>query len=95
MKTFLFFNLRFFQIFSSSHRLLGDRLFSLVFKPFVYNLFIAGESKKDILETMENMKRKQHLNPLLSPMLEDDPDQEETPCPRKRYNNEDAKFYTN
>ena len=52
---------------------MGDRLFSLAFKPFVYDLFIAGETKEDISETMRAMEKRVGLKPLLSPMLEDDP----------------------
>lgn len=55
---------------------MGDRLFSLAFKPFVYDLFIAGETKEDISETMRAMEKRVGLKPLLSPMLEDDPSQE-------------------
>jgi len=38
----------------------------------VYDLYIAGDSRKEILQTMERME-KRGLKPLLSPMLEDSP----------------------
>ncbi len=58
------------QVFTASQTLLGPRLFELVFMPLVYDRFIAGEKKEDIMATMINMTRV-GLKPLLSPMLED------------------------
>jgi hypothetical protein len=45
-----------------------------MFRPFVYDLFIAGEKRDDILSSMAAIKRQQMgVKPFLSPMLEDNP----------------------
>lgn len=55
--------------------MLGDKLFGKVFKPFVYNIFIAGCESEDLRMSMRtNMNL--NLTPLLSPMHEGEvPDQ--------------------
>lgn len=49
---------------------MGNNAFSRIFRPFVYDLFIAGEKQDEIKATMEKM-HKGGIVPLLSPMLED------------------------
>lgn len=60
-----------FKIFTGLNKCLGRNLFSALFKPAVYNLYVAGDGEKDILSAMQKLEG-QNLKPLLSPMLEED-----------------------
>ena len=64
-----------FQIFTTMRTLLGPKIFEMCFRPLVYNIFIAGDNTKDIMESMKNIEM-MGLKPLLSPMLEDDPEED-------------------
>ena len=59
------------QIFQVSKRVLGPALFSRLFRPLVYDLFIAGEEEDEVAASMGDMG-KRGLVPLLSPMLEEE-----------------------
>jgi len=59
------------EIFTALHDVLGPRLFASAFKPFVYDLFVAGEERAEVVRCSAKLTSL-GLTPLLSPMLEDE-----------------------
>ena len=54
-----------FQIFDSALNLLGRRRFDAVFRPLVYDLFIAGEEKASFIAKLSEIFVIIHCNNLL------------------------------
>ena len=53
-----------FQIFDSALNLLGRRRFDAVFRPLVYDLFIAGEEKASFVAELSDIFEIVHCNNL-------------------------------
>ncbi len=43
------------QMFQLGHSVLGDRLFGMLFRPLIYDLFVAGETEQEWKRTMADM----------------------------------------